>query len=174
MLCCELIQSVKDGKYDKRLETLYGKDALDAQKKRIANAVNEFIKYYGDREVRLFSTTGRSEISGNHTDHNRGCVLAASVDLDVIAVVCKTNDDIIRIKSEGFDEDVCRIGDTGRKFSSSAIICGVCDGFAKAGKKVGGFCAYTTSSVLKGSGLSSSAAFEDKVGFILSQLYNDG
>ena len=174
MLCSDLIPSLLDGKLDKRLVNLYGKEALGMQKKRMAGAAEEFIKYYGDNEVRLFSTTGRSEISGNHTDHNHGCVLAASINLDVVAVVCKTDDDMIRIKSEGFEEDVCRIGGTGEKYSSSAIICGVCDGFAKAGKKVGGFRAYTTSSVLKGSGLSSSAAFEDTVGFILSQLYNDG
>lgn len=175
MLCSEIILSVRDGKYDERLICLYGKEALELQKERICRAAEAFIKLYGDREARLFSTTGRSEISGNHTDHNHGCVLAASIDLDVIAVAAKTDDNIIRIKSEGFEEDVCPLGSNDfKKYSSAAIIYGVCDGFKKAGAKTGGFCAYTTSSVLKGSGLSSSAAFEDTVGFILSQLYNGG
>lgn len=175
MLCSEMIRSVQNGKYDKRLMRLYGGPALAVQKTRICGAAAEFIKLYGDCETRLFSTTGRSEISGNHTDHNHGCVLAASVDLDVIAVVSKTDGNVIRVKSEGFDEDVCPLGEKNfKKYSSAAIIYGVCDGFEKAGRKTGGFCAYTASSVLKGSGLSSSAAFEDTVGFILSQLYNGG
>ncbi len=175
MRCSELILSVKDGKYDKRLAELYGEESLSKEKERISKAAAGFMENYGDGEVRLFSTSGRSEISGNHTDHNRGCVLAASVDLDIIAVVMKTGDGVIRIKSEGFDEDVCPLECREyKKYSSAAIIYGVCGGFEKVGGNIGGFCAYTTSSVLKGSGLSSSAAFEDMVGFILSELYNNG
>ncbi len=175
MICSDLILSIQNGEYDERLVSLYGKTSLTKEKERVCRAIREFSKLYGDVDARVFSTTGRSEISGNHTDHNHGCVLAASVNLDIIAVACKTDDNIIRVKSEGFDEDVCPLGSGDfKKYSSAAIIYGVCDGFEKSGAKIGGFRAYTTSSVLKGSGLSSSAAFEDMTGFILSELYNEG
>ncbi|MBQ5661409.1 MAG: galactokinase, partial [Clostridia bacterium] len=122
---------------------------------------------------------GRSEISGNHTDHNHGCVIAASIDLDIIAVAAPSQDNIIRVKSEGFDEDVV---DPAHFFAprperfgrSDALIAGVVRGFADRGYATGGFDAYTTSSVPGGSGLSSSAAFEDMIGTILNHLYNGG
>jgi galactokinase len=103
-------------------------------------------------------------------------VLAASVDVDIIAVVKKTDENTVRIKSEGFPQDLCPLdapeAAKRKKYSSGSIIYGVIDGFEKKGYKTGGFCAYTTSTVLKGSGLSSSAAFEDMTGYILSVLYN--
>ena len=161
------------------LEEIYGKPALLAQKERYAKAVKSFIELYPKAsDVRFFSAPGRTEVGGNHTDHNHGKVLAAGVSLDVIAVVAKTDDNLIRIKSEGFPEDCVDIGTltpiASEKNSSAALIRGVADGFVKNGCKIGGFCAYTTSSVLKGSGLSSSAAFEVLVGTILSHLYNGG
>ena len=178
MLCNEFITRLLNGGSDKTLAGLYGEDKIAPERKRYADAAGKFIARYGDGECRVLSVSGRSEISGNHTDHNRGRVLAASVDVDVIAIVKKTDNGVIRVKSEGFDEDVCPLGAVPDKkdirYSSAAIIYGVCDGFSKAGLTVGGFDAYTTSTVLKGSGLSSSAAFEDMIGFILSELYNGG
>lgn len=152
----------------------------EAYRRRVADAVGEFEKLYGtDRDVSLFSVGGRSEISGNHTDHNHGRVIAASINLDVIAVAAKRDDGVIAIKSEGFPEDVvpaeaAAAPDESKFFTSAAIIAGMECGFAQNGHAVGGFDAYTTSNVLKGSGLSSSAAFEVTVGSILSHLYNDG
>lgn len=170
---------INSGALDKTLTYIYGEAALEFQKKRYSAAIDEFEKIYGDRDISLFSVAGRSELSGNHTDHNHGCVVAASIDLDIIAVAAKRDDGVIRIKSEGFPEDVV---DTAvytapieEKFGTSeSIIAGMCAGFAKNGHAIGGFDAYTTSNVLKGSGLSSSAAFEDMVGNILSHMYNDG
>ncbi len=170
---------INSGALDKTLTYIYGEAALEFQKKRYSAAIDEFEKIYGDRDISLFSVAGRSELSGNHTDHNHGCVVAASIDLDIIAVAAKRDDGVIRIKSEGFPEDVV---DTAvytapieEKFGTSeSIIAGMCVGFAKNGHAIGGFDAYTTSNVLKGSGLSSSAAFEDMVGNILSHMYNDG
>ena len=135
--------------------------------------------YGADREVALFTVSGRSELSGNHTDHNHGCVIAASISLDVLAVASPRNDGIIRLKSEGFDEDVVTLADYAKpdesKFgTSAALIAGVCRGFVNNGYAIGGFDACTVSSVFKGSGLSSSAAFEDMVGTIESHLYNNG
>ncbi len=170
---------IRDGTLDKTLAYVYGANAVELQKKRYSDAVDAFAAIYGDRDVSLFSVAGRSELSGNHTDHNLGCVIAASIDLDIIAVAAKRDDSVIRVKSEGFPEDVVDISaytaPVEAKFGSSAsIIAGMCAGFRKNGHAVGGFDAYTTSNVLKGSGLSSSAAFEDMIGNILSHTYNDG
>ncbi|MBE6601045.1 MAG: galactokinase [Ruminococcaceae bacterium] len=176
----ELKRALLDGAYDNRFAFIYGEDAVSAQKARYAAAIDSFAELYGEtREAALYSVAGRSEISGNHTDHNHGCVIAASIDLDIIAVAAPNNDGIIRVKSEGFDEDVVDLSVyTAPKENieghSEELIAGVAAGFRQNGYKVGGFDAYTTSNVLKGSGISSSAAFEDMIGNILSHLYNDG
>jgi galactokinase len=152
---------------------------LEKQKARYAAAVSEFEALYGvDRDAALYSVAGRSELSGNHTDHNFGCVVAASIDLDIIAVAAPNADRVIRVKSEGFPEDTVDISKLSpsdyENYGSSAIIAGICDGFAKNGFAFGGFSAYTTSNVLKGSGLSSSAAFEVQVCNVLNHFYNEG
>ncbi len=170
--------SIRSGAYDKIFTTLYGEAALAAQYDRYCNAIDAFTARYGDRACMLFSVPGRSEISGNHTDHNHGKVIAAAIDLDIIAVAAKTDDGIITVESEGFPADTVDTAqiavDPARFFHSDAIIAGTCDGFTKRGLQVGGFVAYTTSNVFKGSGLSSSAAFEVMIGNILSHFYNDG
>ena len=171
---------INEGGIDATLTHIYGEAAVAHQKARYLTAIDEFAKLYGaDRDINLFSVAGRSELSGNHTDHNHGCVVAASIDLDIIAVASAREDSVIRVKSEGFPEDVVDFSvynaPVAAKFGSSeSIIAGMCAGFLKDGYKIGGFDAYTTSNVLKGSGLSSSAAFEDMVGNILSHMYNDG
>ncbi len=159
------------------LDSLYASD-VKAKTARIARAAQSFEELYGGGDVTVFSVSGRSEICGNHTDHNRGEVLAASIDLDVIAIAKKTDSGVIRIKSEGFDECVVDIGSLepteSDKGSGTAIIRGVCDGFLRRGHKICAFDCYTTSDVRGGSGLSSSAAFEDTVGTILNYFVNDG
>ena len=173
-------QYINGTEFAERLARIYGAETLDGQKARYLAAVEEFSALYGeDREISLYSVAGRSELSGNHTDHNRGCVIAASIDLDIIAVASPREDGVIRVKSEGFSEDKIVIADTltpdkDRYGTSASLIAGMCAGFLKEGYAVGGFDAYTTSNVLKGSGLSSSAAFEDMIGNILNHLYNDG
>jgi len=164
---------------EKTLEKLYGAAAVSMQKERYAAAEKAFEDIYGKADnIRIFSAPGRTEVGGNHTDHNRGCVMAAAVGLDVIAVVSMAEGSVVSVKSEGFPEDVVDISDTevkdSEKNSSASLIRGVAAGFKNAGFKVGGFKAYTTSNVLKGSGLSSSAAFEVLIGTIFSYLYNEG
>ena len=161
------------------IKDIYPSSQAEAQKQRYKKAVTAFAEHFGSIcEHRFFSAPGRTEICGNHTDHNHGKVFAASVNLEVIAVVEPTEDDKIVSKSEGFPEDVVDISDTevkdSEKNSSASLIRGVAAGFKNAGFKVGGFKAYTTSNVLKGSGLSSSAAFEVLIGTIFSYLYNEG
>lgn len=180
MKTTELRAALSRGDFDQRFCYIYGEGALAAQKERYAKALSAFEELYGtDREVAFYSVAGRSELSGNHTDHNHGCVIAASIDLDIIAVAAPRADSVIRIKSEGFPEDVVDLTEftapkKERFERSDALIAGMAAGFLKEGFAVGGFDAYTTSNVLKGSGISSSAAFEDMVGNILNYIYNDG
>ena len=127
---------------------------------------------------RYFSAPGRTEVSGNHTDHQHGCVLAAAVNLDVIAVVAFHNEGIIRLQSEGYPEDAVDLShlsmQENEKNSSAALIRGIASRFYEMGVKISGFDAYTTSDVLSGSGLSSSAAFEILIGTIIDSHYNHG
>ncbi|MBQ7187683.1 MAG: galactokinase [Ruminococcus sp.] len=159
------------------LEEIYTPDVLTMQQHRYADAVAEFAKLYGCEPTRCFSAPGRTEVGGNHTDHNHGKVLAAGVSLDVIAMVIPADDGIIEVKSAGFPVDKVDTADLSVKKeeegTSAALIRGVAAGFVKNGHIIGGFKAYTTSNVLKGSGLSSSAAFEVLIGNILNGLYND-
>ena len=152
---------------------------LADQKERYIGVIREFIAIYGDREAHLFSVPGRTEVQGNHTDHNHGCVLAAAIDRDIIAVASPTDDGMIRVKSEGYPEDVVALADCDdpkkfADFSSASLIAGTVGGFRERGAKTGGFVAYTANRVLKGSGLSSSAAFEVMIGNIMNHLYCDG
>ena len=152
---------------------------VEAAKARYIKACDGFMEIYGDREdIRIFSAPGRTEVGGNHTDHQHGRVLAGSVDLDIIGIVALNNDNTVRIKSEGFKMDEIDLSvldvvpaETGR---AAALIRGMCGNFSKKGLTFGGFDAYTTSNVMKGSGLSSSAAFEVFVGTVLNFIFNDG
>ena len=159
----ELKQKILNGKFDKEFTMLYGE--TDTPKARYSDAIDEFVNLYGERDnVRLFSAPGRTEVGGNHTDHQHGLVLAGSVNLDVIAVVSQNDSNIVRIKSKGYSMDEVDISDLDIKESEKgrarSLIRGVMAAFKNGGYNVGGFDAYTTSNVLKGSGLSSSAAFE--------------
>ncbi|MGN0687628.1 MAG: galactokinase [Oscillospiraceae bacterium] len=161
------------------IKDIYPESKHEAQKLRYKKAAADFADYFGSLgEHRFFSAPGRTEICGNHTDHNCGKVFAASVNLDIIAVVEPCDENVITIKSEGFPEDRisldCLEPLPEEKNTSAALIRGVAAKFAKEGYRIGGFRAYTTSDVMKGSGLSSSAAFEVLVGTILSHLYNGG
>ena len=174
---------VVDGHFDGSLCRLYGDQTLADQRERLVKAVDRFSELYGERigpdgDVVLLSVPGRSEICGNHTDHNHGRVLAASVNLDIIAVAAPVNEPVVCVKSEGFEQDAVSLAtmDTAPaldRYRAVSILRGVCDGFHRNGWRVGGFCAYTVSDVLKGSGLSSSAAYEVMVGNILNHLYNE-
>ena len=185
MKITEIKSAVLDGKFDTAFKKLYGDDCdICDVRARYAIAVDKFAELYADKlpadsDVSLFSVPGRSEISGNHTDHNHGKVIAASISLDIIAVAAKTDKPEIRIKSEGFPEDIVSLEDVktvvkDEYYKASAIIRGMCDGLQNCGHVYGGYYAYTTSNVLKGSGLSSSAAFEVMVGNILNHFYNGG
>lgn len=177
----ELIREIEAGVHDLVFKRLYTNDkaVCAAQHRRYVAALQNFAALYGENcTVHVYSAPGRTEIGGNHTDHNNGVVMAAAVDLDIIAVVARNDDNIARVKSEGFDkQDLVALDDLrpvqaeiGR---SAALVRGVAAGLVQRGGVVGGFDAYTTSAVLRGSGLSSSAAFEVAMGAIFNGEYND-
>ena len=173
----EIKSAILGGQFDKDFSMLYGD--VEFAKNRYAKACDSFREIFPEsKEIRLFSAPGRTEVSGNHTDHQHGSVLAGSVNLDVIAIVSLNDDGKIRIKSEGYDMDTVTVSEFSKvseeENTAIALIRGVCSKFEELGYKIGGFNAYTTSNVLKGSGLSSSAAFEVLVGTIISYIYNDG
>ncbi len=173
----QLKAHIAAGGLDEIFKPLY-RDVL-ATRERYINACQGFEETYGECDnVMLFSAPGRTEVGGNHTDHQNGCVLAGSVDLDVIAVVAMRDGNVIRVKSQGYDMDTVKFDmlkpRTSEVSHSSSLIRGMCAMADRAGYKIGAFDAYTTSNVLKGSGLSSSAAFEVLIGVIINHLFNDG
>lgn len=175
-----LKEKLASGDYGARLKAVYLSDkAVADQKERLADIIDEYVKLFGDNEsIELFSAPGRTEVGGNHTDHNHGKVLAASVDLDTVAAAAKRDDSVIVEKSFNFDALEVDISDlnihTEEFGKSSGLIRGMCAGFVEYGYKIGGFNAASMSRVLSGSGLSSSAAYEVLIGTILNHLYNDG
>ncbi len=175
----ELKEKLATAAYDAAFAKNYKKEDIASQKERYITIATKFEEFFGSgREVEVFSAPGRTEVCGNHTDHNHGCVLAASVNLDAVAVVSKNNDNIVRVKSEGYKIDAVDLADLGvmpsERGKSESLIRGVCAAFKNKGYGIGGFDAATASDVLSGSGLSSSAAFEVLIGTILNHLFNDG
>lgn len=174
----ELRNELISGKFNERLKEVYLCEDTSEQITRYESLLNKYEKRFSDDEVAVFSAPGRSEVSGNHTDHQNGKVLAASINLDALAVVSRTDDSIVTLESDGFtilpvDLSDLTIHDE-ESGKSEALIRGVAARLKELGYEIGGFKAVMTSSVLSGSGLSSSAAFEVLIGTIISYLYNDG
>ena len=153
-------------------------DSAAVQKARYENAVSEFTKTFdGSEPEAIFSAPGRTEVGGNHTDHQHGEVLAASINKDAIAIASKRSDDLVNVLAEGFGMTNIELTDLDlreeEKGSTAALIRGVLAGLKNRAYVLGGFDAYITSDVLIGAGLSSSAAFETLIGTIVSGLFND-
>src|SRR5512135_422380 len=174
-----ILQALHTGKADKLLKNLYGNKpgAVQRQIERYARAIQEFHALFpAQTEVEIFTSPGRTEVGGNHTDHNAGHILAAAVDMDILAVVARNASNAIHIKSEGYSQDTISLDQLSpvesERFTSAALARGVCARMKELGHKIGGFDAYATSTVPKGSGLSSSAAYEVLVAVIENDLYN--
>lgn len=161
---------------DLLLDLYEDESLLNYQTKRFIAAIDKFETLYGAQEVSVYSAAGRSEVSGNHTDHQHGCVLAASINLDAIGIVAP-QDEIIKVVSDNFDIKEISINDLEKRDeevgTSEGLIRGVVYKLKEMGYKVGGFKAFITSDVLMGAGLSSSAAFETIIGTIIDGLYNN-
>ena len=171
----ELFES---GAQDELLMDMYlDENKLEYQKQRYVDAISKYEALYGAGEVAIYSAPGRSEIGGNHTDHQNGEVLAASVNLDAIAIVKPLDEPVVKVVSGNYPMITVDLNDLAKKDSEEgttlALIKGVLAGVKERGGNVGGFQTYITSDVLIGAGLSSSAAFETVIGTITSGLYND-
>lgn len=166
-------QAVED-----KLSFLYGADNAAAARIRCETVVEGFAATFGTEAEAIFSAPGRSELGGNHTDHQHGHVLAAAVDIDILAAVRPVDTALVRLLSEGYPMIEVDLNDltihSEEVNTTAALIRGVAGRMVALGCAVRGFDAYVTSTVPGGSGLSSSAAFEVLVGTILNELYLDG
>lgn len=174
----DLLGGLKAGQQDKRLKEIYVDEGmLPYQRERFQSAIRKFEELYGAGEAEVYSAPGRSEVGGNHTDHQHGEVLAASINLDAIAVVRKTQEPVIELLSEGYEKISVDLSELEKRDeeegTSIGIIRGMAYGLKQNGHAIGGFQAYVTSDVLNGAGMSSSAAFETLIGTVISGLYNN-
>lgn len=167
------------------LSELYGPDALQSQLARYRNA----LRYYDEEpcwdfctdleDIHIFRSPGRTEICGNHTDHQNGAVIAAAIDNDILAVAAPSENSVIRITSDGFGETTLQLSDDvavprpEEHGTTKALMRGIVSGLLQQGYIVSGFCAYLTSNVPEGAGMSSSAAFENMVGTMINGLFNN-
>ena len=176
-----LVKSLKNPEVVAQLNTLYGEreGMLVAQISRYTNIVRRHESiFHTEKPVHLISAPGRTEIGGNHTDHNRGRVLAAAVNLDTLAAVSPRDDLQVHLHSEGYAPVTVDLSDLAmkpeEKETTASLIRGVAARMAELGYPIGGFDAAVTSNVASGSGLSSSAAFEVMICAILDRLYGKG
>jgi galactokinase len=164
---------------NKKMSELYGANKLSMQRERHSKLIREFLQCFNDTHpLHFISAPGRTELGGNHTDHNHGRVLCAAVSRDSIAVFEPRSDALIELKSSAFPQlfrvDLTELGPRAEeKQTAEALIRGVAAGFKKRGYAAGGFSAVVHSDVFIGSGLSSSASFEILIGGILNALYNE-
>lgn len=176
MRISEIRAFAREKAFTEKLQELYGEknDGLD----RLYRLLDQFEALYGDTEAAVLSGGGRVEVGGNHTDHQGGCVLAAAISLDILAVARKNDDMIIRYAAKGYEmEPVDISGLEVRKElygTSESLFRGVAAGMKKRGYKIGGFDMVADSRVLPGSGMSSSAAFEVMIGTAFNHFYNNG
>ncbi len=181
----QLLKTLTEKEHDTRLSALYALDgtqaSLERARDRAIHVVQSFIKTFSPSDsanAALFSGPGRTEIGGNHTDHQHGHVLCGSVDLDMLACAAPNGKNMIRIQSEGYPPLEVSLDDLRPRKedenSSPALVRGVAEQVIKLGYSLSGFDAYVTSNVLSGSGLSSSAAYEVLVSNILNHFFCGG
>ena len=185
----ELIENLKSSRAAELFTSIYGSGSIEGARQRYSRLIEEFLsdtpggfpkKDFPETsgEIRIFSVPGRTELGGNHTDHNRGKVLAASIQLDAAAVVAPRKDKKVFFRSTGYPDVSVDISDTSpreeEKGSADALLRGIAAEFSSRGTPVGGFTANANNTVLSGSGLSSSAAVEVLFGKIFDNLYCGG
>ena len=175
----QMINKINGGN-NSTFRELYGTNQLILTKQadRYNSLLEKFSKTFNSKEIVLFSSPGRTEIGGNHTDHNYGRVLAGAVNMDNIAVAAKNNTNVVSILSSGYEKfevDLSNLSpDKGENITSASIVRGVSSRMKELGFVIGGFDCCIDSGVPVGSGLSSSASFEVLIGAIVSNLFNNG
>ena len=173
-----LTDEIGRGLHDEVFKKLYGDEAIERSRARYRSLLSAYSASYGDGPVAVVSAPGRTELAGNHTDHNHGKVLAGSVNLDFIAAVGPADTPVVRLRSEGFPGeftvDLTALEPVPAEYGRfEALVRGTAAGLRAAGHRIGGFSGCIASEVLPGSGLSSSAAVEVLVGMIFNLLYNE-
>lgn len=173
------VKGLENGSLDPTLAGMYGPDAVPAQRTRYRSLLDRMRGWLGDGPAILVVAPGRTELGGNHTDHNLGVVLAAAVHFDCLAVARPNGGSMVRVRSKGFEGEISvDLGElaprAGEEGTSAALVRGVAAGLAKRGRAVGGFDACVDGAVPMGAGLSSSAAFEILIGRVFSELFNGG
>ena len=168
-----------DSEFNNLIKKIYSEETLDEQSSRYTDLVNKFEEKFGKQDYKLFTSPGRVEIGGNHTDHNHGKVIAAAINLDSIAVSSVDQNDRVILYSDGYGGPfVVDLNKTDlvedEKGSTVALLRGIAAGYKDCGYNIGGFNAFINSDVLIGSGLSSSASIEVLIGTILNYFFNNG
>lgn len=174
----ETLQLLEENGSKKLMTALYGTDHVQENITRYQELVKGFERMFGNQEVKLFSSPGRTEISGNHTDHNHGKVLAGSINLDCVGVAAKNETRKIHIVSETYHQDfVIDLDDlapSSKMAGTVDLTKGLIKGFMESGYQVGGFNAYITSNVISAAGVSSSASYEMLLCAMMNTFFNEG
>lgn len=175
----ETIQLLKSDKAATLMAEFYGKEGAAANEARYERVLTGFEQEFGDTgDILLFSSPGRTEISGNHTDHNHGKVLAGSINLDCVGAAARNQSDLVHIISETYDQDITidlnQLEPSAKKAGTADLIKGLLKGFKESGCRIGGFDAYVTSNVISAAGVSSSASFEMLLCSMLNTFFNEG
>ena len=178
MKAVETLQLLKSGQADALMGQLYGSDKAGENKERYCDLVAKFKDTFGDEDILMFSSPGRTEISGNHTDHNHGKVLAGSINLDCVGIAAKNNSSKVNIVSETFNQkfsiDLNKLEPSEKKAGTIDLVKGLLKGFTESGYEIGGFDAYITSNVISSAGVSSSASFEMLLCSMINKFFNEG
>ena len=174
----QTMEMLNGEKAEQLFAALYGADQTEGQKERYRELLSGYRDKFGDGDVKLFSSPGRTEISGNHTDHNHGKVLAGSINLDCLGVAAENHSSLVKIVSVTFGQeftvDLNDLEPSRRKAGTEDLVKGLLKGFQESGYEVGGFNAYITSNVISSAGVSSSAAFEMLLCSMINTLFNGG
>lgn len=173
----ETLRLLKTEGARKVLAKLYGEDQVEENIRRYSSLTGKFKETYGDKEILIFTSPGRTEISGNHTDHNHGKVLAGSINLDCVGIAAVNGSTRVNIVSETFNQkftiDLNHMEPSKDKAGTEDLVRGLLKGFEEHGYKTGGFDAYITSNVISSAGVSSSAAFEMLLCSMINKFFND-
>lgn len=173
-----IVDLISNGKIDEQISLMICSDDVSSERERYLSMLDEAYERFGDGDYHIISSPGRTEIGGNHTDHQHGKVIAASVNLDSVAVAKANDSSTVNLLSSGFSIKPIDLSDLSIKKEeinrTESLIRGIAYRFMELGYKIGGFDALSNSKVLIGSGISSSASFEILVCEIFNHLFNEG